>query len=362
MHQYAFDTELVRLAILLGVVASMLFYDRYRVTTGGAIVPGYLALFVYRPTQIVSTLLIALLTYWIVQKHLRPRYMLWGRRLFEAEVLIALILQSLWVGGLLLSTRLVPQLALLYGIGFLLPGIMAHDMGRQGAHTTIAAALICALVVFGLVSLIGAFRDLFGLPVSLAGKALHARPPEHAYPTDWVLIGVIISVLMSIALYHRILAGPLFHRTLLADSLRAGGFVTAGYLALFVNRPADLLFVAVCSSITYLIVVRFLMQQAILFGRTKMAAMFLTGMIVTWFAEILIFTGGVDYVPWAGFNAISPTIVALLANDAQRQGPPRTLVGAGVSTLAVLLCVTSLKLGYDLLVAEGRFLALWPIR
>jgi len=45
MHAYAYDTELVRIAIVLGVVVSMLFYDRYSVTTGGVIVSGYLALF-----------------------------------------------------------------------------------------------------------------------------------------------------------------------------------------------------------------------------------------------------------------------------------------------------------------------------
>ena len=59
MHEYAYDTELVRLAILLGVVVSMLFYDRYGVTTGGAVVPGYLALFVSRPSHIVVTVVMA---------------------------------------------------------------------------------------------------------------------------------------------------------------------------------------------------------------------------------------------------------------------------------------------------------------
>lgn len=346
MHQYAFDTELVRLAILLGVVVSMLFYDKYGVTTGGAIVPGYLALFVHRPTQIVATLLVAVVTYWIVQTQLRPRFMLWGRRLYEVEILVALLLQSLWIGVLFLSTPLVPQLTLLYGIGFVLPGIMAHDMGRQGARTTIGAAVICALIVFGLVAITGAFRDIAGLPMSLANRVYHARGDQYAYPIEWLLLGVIVSVLMSMALYRRVLSQSLFGQRPLTDSLRAGGFVTAGYLALVINRPADLAFVLVCSAITYLIVTQFLMRQAILFGRTKMAAMFIVGMMVTWFAEILLFAGGAAYVPWAGFHAISPTIVTLLANDAQRQGPSRTLVGVSVATLGVLAVMLLLGVTY----------------
>jgi poly-gamma-glutamate biosynthesis protein PgsC/CapC len=331
MHDYTFDVELVRLAIALGVVVSMLFYERYSVTTGGVIVPGYLALFLPHPVQIVVTLLMAMLIYWIVQKILRPRWMLWGRRLFETEILIGLLLQSLWLGMLFVVTPSARNLAPLYTIGFLLPGIIAHDMGRQGVRTTLVAAGGSALVVFGLITLAGAFRDILGLPVSLAAGVQTTPGGRLGYPETWLLIGVIASVLVSIALYHR----GLFHRALLVDSLRTGGFVTAAYLAMLITRPVDLLFVLVCSAVTYVIVTRVLMRQAILFGRSKMAMMFLTGIVVTWAAEVLIYFSGVDYVPWLGFGAIGPTIVALLANDAERQGPWRTLVGASLATLLV---------------------------
>ena len=352
LHDYPFDAEMVRLAILLGVVVSMLFYDRYHVTAGGAIVPGYLALFVPRPSHIVVTLLSAIATYWIVQRHLRPRYMLWGRRLFETEVLVALLLQSVWIGFLLWSTPWMPQSVILYGIGFVLPGIMAHDMGRQGVRTTVAAALLNGFIVFGLITLIEAFRELLRSPSFLPSEVYPVRPGGYAYPPEWLLIGVLISVLMSMALYHRMpFRLPLLRQRWRSQSLRAGGFVSAGYLALVANRPADLLFVAVCGGITYAVVTHFLMRQAILFGRTKMAAMFLTGMVITWLGEIGIVLSGLDYVPWAGFNAIAPTIVALVANDAQRQGVPQTLIGVGVSTFGVLLIVSLLQFVYRALLA-----------
>ena len=102
MHNYAFDTELARLAIALGVAASMIYYERFGVTTGGVIIPGYLALFVTQPSQIVVTLLVGMATFWIVQRILRPRLMLWGRRLYEAEVLTALVIQLIW--GLVLMS------------------------------------------------------------------------------------------------------------------------------------------------------------------------------------------------------------------------------------------------------------------
>jgi len=78
-----------------------------------------------------------------------------------------------------------------------------------------------------------------------------------------------------------------------------------------------------------------------------MAMMFLTGLVVTWLGEILIAFARIDYVPWIGFSAIVPTIAALLANDAERQGPGRTLVGAATATLFVLAAITLLYFGYS---------------
>lgn len=326
MHDYLFDAELVRLSILIGVVVSLLVYNRYGVTTGGTVVPGYLALFVLQPTQIVSTLALATATYMVVHKQLRPRFMLWGRKLFESEILVALFLQMLWVAGLMLLTPHAPQLSLLYGIGFLLPGIIAHDMGRQGAENTIFATVACAITVFSLVTIIGGVRDLFGLPISMTGSSLVALE-SFAYSSDLLLVGVCISVLATVFLYHR---------SHFFETLRTGGFITAAYLALVLNRPLDLLFIVVCSSVTYLIVTQILMKMTILFGRTKVAAMILMAMLTTWSVELILWHS-LGYIPWAGFNAIAPMIIALLANDAQRQGPKRTFIGATSATLIVFL-------------------------
>lgn len=354
MHDYIYDPELVRLAIMLGIITSMLIYNRYGVTAGGVVVPGYLALFVLSPTHIAATFFIALLTFWVVQGYLRPRLMLWGRRLFENEILVALSFQILWIGLLFLLTPFIPQVAFLYGIGFLIPGIIAHDMGRQGVRTTIGTASISMLIVFGLIVIIGAFRDILGLSFSFLDTAQRSQVPDYAYPIEWILIGITVSVLVSIALYHQ----GLFPRSMLTHSLRAGGFVTAGYLALFINQPEDLLFITICSGLTYIVVTKFLMKQAILFGRSKMAVMFLTGMAITWAAEIIVFISGIEYIPWIGFTAITPTIVALLANDAERQGPKRTIIGVVAATVIVFVTVNVLFSAYKLLTISSHSLAL----
>jgi hypothetical protein len=99
--------------------------------------------------------------------------------------------------------------------------------------------------------------------------------------------------------------------------------------------------------VTYVVVTQILMKQAILFGRSKMAMMFLTGLVVTWLGEISLALSGIDYVPWIGFGAIVPTIAALLANDAERQGPWRTLLGAAAATLFVLVVINLIYFGYS---------------
>ena len=325
MPEYGFDTELVRLSLILGVVVGLFVYQRFGVTVGGAIVPGYLALFVTQPSHIVATLCLATATYFTVQKGFRPRLMLWGRRLFEYEIITALFLQMLWLAILFWVTPQVPELVLLYGIGFLLPGIIAHDMGRQGLTKTTAVTVIAAVAVFCLVIIVSGLRELLGL----SGAVTANIPPmvsELAYDVDLLIIGVGLSVCVTVLLY----------RTWFFGSLRTGGFITAAYLALFVNRPLDLLFVAVSACITYLVVTKVLMSKAILFGRSKLAAMVLTGMLVAWSGELLLYYI-FGYLPWPGFHAITPMIIALLANDAQRQGPTRTMIGTVIATTVVFL-------------------------
>lgn len=346
MHDYLFDPELVRLAVVLGIVASVVLYERFGVTAGSVIVPGYLALFLLRPVHIVATLVLALATFLLVQRRIRPSYMLWGRSLLEAELVVALALQAAWIGILYLFAPLGSDAAGMYAIGFLIPGLVASSMDKQGLRTTFWAMGLSALVVWGGLVLAEGLRDLLNLSRVLPATSLAAQTQTYAYPLDWLLAGVIVSVLLSVVLYGQ----GLVQLRAFDNPLRTGGFITAAYLALFLNRPADLAFVAICAGATYLIVTRFLMTRVILFGRNKLAMMFLTAFAVTWLVETLILLSGVEYVPWRGFAVIAPICIGLLSNDAERQGPLRTLAGTAISTVLVFGIVWLLRLGYSWLV------------
>ena len=52
-----FSPEVMRITLVVGVILGMLFYERFQLTTGGAIVPPYLALAVASPLSVVVTTL-----------------------------------------------------------------------------------------------------------------------------------------------------------------------------------------------------------------------------------------------------------------------------------------------------------------
>jgi poly-gamma-glutamate biosynthesis protein PgsC/CapC len=326
MYDYYVSNELARLTIILGIVVSTIIYKRSGLTLGGVIVCGYLALFVAQPTHILVTLTISYLTYQIVYKVLQKRYMLNGRKLFEVEILVGLVLQVLWLTMIKVFKLNNVDLTVLYGIGFVLPGVVAHDMGRQGPKSTIGSILLGVFVVSLIIFPLSAIEEL--LPNFLlrnSSPLLRTQPYTYAYPIQLLPFGIIVSVFLDLIAYSKFKA-------------RSGGFVTAAYLALFALRPLDLLFVIFASLLTF-IFVQFLTSRLVLaFGRTKLGMMILSGVVISWLLEILIinFSHG-HFIPWSGFVIIMPTIASLIANDFAREGTVRTVVTTSLATVGVFL-------------------------
>lgn len=326
MYDYSMSNELARLTIILGIVVSTIIYKRTGLTLGGVIVCGYLALFVGQPLHILVTLTIAYLTYQIVYKILQKRFMLNGRNLFEIEILVGLVFQVLWIVTIQLFGTISIDLTILYGIGFVLPGVIAHDMGRQGARNTIGSILLGVSIVALIIYPLSAIEELLpNLFVRTSSPLLRAQPYTYTYPIQLLPIGIIVSVFLDLLAYSK------FH-------MRSGGFVTAAYLALFAARPLDLIFVIVASIITYIFVQLLTSRYVLAFGRTKLGMMILSGVVISWLLEIMIIhlTHG-RFVPWSGFVIIMPTIAALIANDFAREGTTSTVVTTSFATAGVWL-------------------------
>src|SRR6185503_6164095 len=133
----------------LGLVVSLAFSETIGLATGGMIVPGYTALALDNTPKeagrtVMITLLVALATYGIIR--VLSRYMLiYGRR---RTVLILLVGFSL---GALARTIHLPvdekTSLVLVPIGFIIPGLIADWMERQGLVQTVASLIMASVLV-----------------------------------------------------------------------------------------------------------------------------------------------------------------------------------------------------------------------
>jgi len=135
----------VELYIVAGIIIGLLFTELTGLSPGGIIVPGYMALFLNRPLEIALTLAAAMGVMLCV-KLLSGLFFLFGRRRYALFLLLGLlfklIIDHVFTGQTMMDNRIDIRL-----IGWLIPGIIASDMYKQGIPKTLfAAASVTALV------------------------------------------------------------------------------------------------------------------------------------------------------------------------------------------------------------------------
>lgn len=313
MHDYLFTADVVRLAFVFGVITSVLLYERRHVTTGSIVVPGYIAVFLLQPIVLATTALVAGIAYWFVNRFVTRWVLLYGRVKFTVLVLVSMVMQIL-----LLKTT--PETAWLWessaplvvAAGYVVPALIAHDMGRQGIKKTFAAvAASGAIVAIPLVVLVRLIPSLTA-DAQLVGFDVLAFPPA------WVPVAVLVSAVTSWALMHNF-------------SLRTGGFIGSAYLAMLMADLRSVVFLVVIGIVTWAFVVSVLQPRLILFGRRKFAAMMLTSALMAWGGTWLF--GGVLGFEFAAYQSVAgvtltPLFVpGLIANDIERAGLGRVVSG-----------------------------------
>lgn len=319
MNEYLYSPDVVRVTLVMGVIVSMLFYERLHLTTGGAIVPAYLALGLHAPITVSMTVFLGFVTHLLVERVITKKKILYGRRKFEVEVLVGLALVATVFLIRLLFTDLTDWDVTVSTIGFLVPGIIAHDMTRQGPDRTIMAIGATSLIL-------ATFLYVYLMILPLAGADV-APPqmlaPALGYDRRLILVAVTFSVLMGMMTFSKI-------------GLRSGGFITAAYLAFMLPRWWDLAYVLTTALLTWLVVVKIIMPRLLLFGRRKLSVMVLFGALIGWSIELVAryLTDGL-WEPGRGLTVMTVMLPALLANDAHRQGWERTAWGTALATFGV---------------------------
>jgi gamma-polyglutamate biosynthesis protein CapC len=135
---------LIAEAIGFGLVVSLLFTEAVGFTAGGFVVPGYMALFLDTPLRLVGTVIAATATYACVK--IAGRFLLiHGRRSLVLAILFGFVFG--------VATTFIPPIRFLStegalsAIGYIIPGLMAYWMTRQGIVRTVSAMLVAAVLV-----------------------------------------------------------------------------------------------------------------------------------------------------------------------------------------------------------------------
>jgi len=134
----------VDVAVGLGVVFSLLFNEFFGVAAGGIVVPGYVALQLHDPYQVLGTLAVAFLTF-LCLKGASHFIFVYGRRRMVLAILIGFLLG--YLSRQLVLHNLFEIDIRFQAIGFIIPGLIANWMERQGLYQTIAGVIIAASAV-----------------------------------------------------------------------------------------------------------------------------------------------------------------------------------------------------------------------
>ena len=129
--------------VALSVILSFLVTELTGLLTGGMVSAGYLAFYFSEPIRILSTFLLSALIALILRLS-REFLILYGRRRFMLSILLSI----LFVYALEKAYFIMSPLSLdLRVIGYIIPGLIANDMEKQGIiRTSLALIIVTALV------------------------------------------------------------------------------------------------------------------------------------------------------------------------------------------------------------------------
>ena len=131
---------MIEITLGLGIAFSLILSEALGVTAGGVIVPGYIALHLHQPDQILMTFIAAIIVFGIV-KLLSNFMFIYGKRR-----LVLTLLLGFMVGFISRNHFFSPVDTFSYAvIGNIIPGLIASWMDRQGVLKTISVLIIIAV-------------------------------------------------------------------------------------------------------------------------------------------------------------------------------------------------------------------------
>ena len=138
--------DALTVSLAIGLIVSLAVTEIFGLTAGGMIVPGYFALSIGRPLDLVVTLLVAFATFGVV-RFLSQHMIVYGRRRIVLALLFGFLIGS--AVRAFASFWATPDVATSYFtvIGFIIPGLIALWFDRQGVMGTVGSLATSTVLV-----------------------------------------------------------------------------------------------------------------------------------------------------------------------------------------------------------------------
>ncbi len=148
-----FDTipEAIPIAIGIGMFISLFLTETLGITAGGLIVPGYIGLSMFTPYDIVLTFIVSIITIGII-KFLSKFILIYGKRRLVLCLIIGFLIGFPFIQKS--EIDFIENIKGIYIVGYIIPGLIASWMDRQGIIRTISTIMITSSIVFLILFLI----------------------------------------------------------------------------------------------------------------------------------------------------------------------------------------------------------------
>lgn len=135
----------ITIALVVGVILSLLFAEKTGIVPAGLVVPGYLSLSMNDPIYIVATLFITFATYLIVMQGIAKVTIIYGRRKFTAMLLTGIIITLIFN---VVFSNFQTGVTELLAIGLIVPGLIANTIQKQGVLVTVSSTMLLSITTF----------------------------------------------------------------------------------------------------------------------------------------------------------------------------------------------------------------------
>ncbi|MBQ6671861.1 MAG: poly-gamma-glutamate biosynthesis protein PgsC [Spirochaetales bacterium] len=135
---------MLRTAVVLSVLLGFIGSEFLGILSGGLVSAGYISFYVNQPARVASTLLMAVAICLIVRALSRVM-ILFGRRRFILTMLVSILLTQILQSVLIVTSSVDIDMRI---IGYIVPGLIANDMEKQGIFKTLITICACAAIIW----------------------------------------------------------------------------------------------------------------------------------------------------------------------------------------------------------------------